>query len=160
VAVLEEAMERFGRIVEDQRKIRCSRLEGAGAAGGTGAGIAALLGGSLKRGIDVMLDTLRFNDILDGCSLVITGEGRVDNQTARGKLIHGISVRSSARKVPVLVLAGSCEGSEEQVASVLGVDAIATLVNNATPLSEAMRHAPELLRSRAAEAVRAFASIT
>ena len=83
------------------------QLEGGGAAGGMGAGIAAILGGKLMSGIDVMLDTITFEEVLQATSMVITGEGKIDGQSSYGKVISGVAKRAKKYQVPVIALAGA-----------------------------------------------------
>lgn len=81
-------------------------LPGAGAVGGMGAGCVAFMGGTLRSGVDAMLDIADFDRQLENADLVITGEGRIDSQTAHGKLISGVARRTQARRVPLIAIAG------------------------------------------------------
>lgn len=81
-------------------------LPGAGAAGGFGAGAVAFLGAKLRAGIEVVLDMVEFEKQLQGCDLVITGEGRIDGQSLGGKVPVGVSRRARAMGVPVVALVG------------------------------------------------------
>ena len=85
-------------------------LPGGGAAGGMGAGMAAFFGGTLRPGIDLLLDTVGFDDLAKDASLVFTGEGKLDGQTARGKAICGIARRAKGLGLPVIALVGGSEG--------------------------------------------------
>ena len=101
------------RFREDLRKT-VDELPGAGAAGAAGAGIAAFLGGELKPGIQMVLDLVEFDRELEDADLVITGEGRLDSQSVRGKVIAGVAGRAAARHVPVAAVVGSIgEGAEK-----------------------------------------------
>jgi glycerate kinase len=80
-------------------------LEGAGAGGGLGAGVA-LMGGTLWSGADFVLDAVRMDRHLEGAILVVTGEGRFDGQTAEGKAIDALTARASRHGVPVVALVG------------------------------------------------------
>lgn len=81
-------------------------LPGAGAAGGFGAGAVAFMGAKLRAGIEVVLDMVEFEKQLQGCDLVITGEGRIDGQSLGGKVPVGVSRRAKAMGVPVVALVG------------------------------------------------------
>lgn len=90
------------------------RLPGGGAAGGMGAGISALLKGELKPGIETILDLVEFDRELEDADLVITGEGCLDSQSLRGKVVAGVAARAAARHVPVAAVVGSVgEGAEQ-----------------------------------------------
>lgn len=82
-------------------------LPGAGAAGGMGAGCVAFLGGELRSGIEAVLDSVEFDRLLEGADLVITGEGRIDAQSVRGKVISGVAARTACRKIPLIAIVGS-----------------------------------------------------
>ncbi len=92
-------------------------LPGAGAAGGLGAGVAAFLGGRLLPGIELLLDAAGFDDMLRDTDCVFTGEGRIDWQSAHGKVPVGISRRAKAQGVPVIALCGSIGDGMEAVYS-------------------------------------------
>lgn len=90
-------------------------LPGAGAAGGLGAGVAAFLNGRLLPGIELLLDAAGFDDMLHNTDCIFTGEGRIDWQSAHGKVPVGISRRAKAQGVPVLALCGSIGDGMEAV---------------------------------------------
>ena len=85
-------------------------LPGGGAAGGMGAGMAAFFGGRLRSGIDTLLDAVGFDGLAKDADLILTGEGKLDGQTAHGKAICGIAKRAKALGVPVVALVGGSEG--------------------------------------------------
>lgn len=106
-------------------------LRGGGAAGGMGAGAAAFLGAELQSGIDVVLETIHFDEMLRNCSFVITGEGKIDGQSVQGKVISGVAKRASKQNVPVLAVVGSIDEGAEAVYDI-GVSAIFSI--NQKPL--------------------------
>lgn len=119
LVALDEALRRdLGRAV--------AQIPGAGAAGGMGGGCMALLDAELKPGIACILDTVGFDDLLDGADLVITGEGRIDEQSIRGKVISGVAQRARARGVPLLAVVGSI-ALHADAAYGLGVTALASI---------------------------------
>lgn len=89
-------------------------LPGGGAAGGFGAGCAALLCGALRSGITTVLDTVDFDRRAVGCDLVVTGEGSFDAQSLGGKAISGVAGRCQTLRVPAAVLAGRVALTPEQ----------------------------------------------
>jgi glycerate kinase len=82
-------------------------LKGGGAAGGMGATLQGILGADISSGIDLVLNTLNFDEQVRGADLVITGEGRLDAQTSRGKGPAGVISRAHAHGCPSIALAGS-----------------------------------------------------
>ena len=89
----------------------CSKQEGAGAAGGMGYAFLQYLTADSKPGIQLLLETIKFDEIVRGADLVITGEGSADKQTLMGKLPMGILQHSG--DVPVCLIAGSISDQEE-----------------------------------------------
>lgn len=87
-----------------------STLKGGGAAGAMGAGTAFFLGSKLKMGIDTVLDTVDFDNIISGADLIITGEGKIDGQSLRGKVVIGVAKRAKKQNVPVISVVGGAEG--------------------------------------------------
>lgn len=88
-------------------------MVGAGAAGGLGGGFKAFLGARLLKGIDMVLDAIAFDETIRGADLVITGEGKVDSQTACGKTAAGVLGRAKAQGIPVIALGGCVEHCPE-----------------------------------------------
>src|SRR5438128_12293865 len=106
VRELDAALARYADVVEAfiGRPIR--DVPGAGAAGGLGAGLLAFLDARLVSGAKLVLDAVGFERKLVGASLVITGEGRIDRQSAYGKLTQAVTLAARARGVPVVAVAG------------------------------------------------------
>ena len=107
---MEEGMVHYAGILEKTGAVQgiCT-LPGGGAAGGMGAGIAALFGGRLVPGIQVVLDIVKFDQIAKDADLILTGEGKLDRQSIRGKVISGIAKRAQKLGVPVVAIAGGIE---------------------------------------------------
>lgn len=120
-------------------------MPGAGAAGGMGAGCVAFLGGELRSGIEAVLDMVDFDRLLDGADLVITGEGRIDAQSAWGKVISGVARRTAPRGVPLIAIAGGIGPGAEAVYD-LGVTAVFGTDRQAAALSEVAPLAAENYR--------------
>ncbi|MHB8511086.1 MAG: glycerate kinase [Actinomycetota bacterium] len=112
-----------------------AELPGGGAAGGCGAMLAAL-GATIRSGADVVLETLRFSERIEGANLVITGEGRLDDQTAWGKAPYAVSVRARASGVGCVAIAGSATTRQ-------GFDDVRTLIDHFGDEPEAMKRAAE-----------------
>ncbi len=121
-----------------------SALPGAGAAGGLGGGMAAFLGARLLPGIDAVLDAVRFEEALQGADLILTGEGRVDGQTLRGKAVLGVARRARGSGVPVVAVTGDAaqagEGLYQQ-----GVAALFSINRSPMAFAQARHHSKENL---------------
>jgi len=111
-------------------------IPGAGAAGAMGAGMVAFLGAELKSGIETVLDVVSFDEKLSGTDLVITGEGKIDSQSLRGKVVIGVAKRAAARKVPVCAIVGDV-ADDAYKAYDMGVTSIFSINRLAIPFSQA-----------------------
>ena len=103
---LESGMANLALRLKEDLGTDVAAMPGAGAAGGLGAAVAAFLGGRLISGIDYVLDTLKFDNLIRDARLVITGEGSFDSQSMGGKAISGVLTRARAAGVPVAVVCG------------------------------------------------------
>ena len=133
VKSLDAGLRHFGDVIRSQYGLDVSAMPGAGAAGGMGAGCAALLGGTIQSGIDAVLDVTGFDRQLEGADLVITGEGRIDSQSADGKVISGVARRTRAKGVPLIAIAGGIADSAGAVYDI-GVSAMFSTDRAALPV--------------------------
>lgn len=132
---LDEGLQALDRAFERNFGYSFAAVPGAGAAGGMGAGCLALLGGSLRSGIEAVLDAVDFNRRLDGADLVLTGEGRIDSQSYRGKVLSGVARRTKAREIPLVAIGGGVT-SEAAEGYELGVTAMFSINRQPMALSE------------------------
>ncbi len=137
VELLDQGLRNYARVVEQTTSIDVSRIVGGGAAGATAAGIFAFLHPELKSGIELILDALRFDEKLKDADLVITGEGKIDAQTATGKAPMGVLNRAKKQDIPVVAIAGQVEDCNE--VRELGFSHICSINPPNTPLDEAMK---------------------
>jgi glycerate 2-kinase len=148
VRELDAALARLAAVVERDLGKRVADIPGAGAAGGTGAGLVAFLDAELVPGAPLVVEAAGFDVHLKGADLVITGEGRVDEQTAYGKAPGEVAKRAHAAGVPVLLLAGS-KGEGWEAMKALGVDSVVTLNQEGEDPGQAL-NAPDRMLTRAA----------
>lgn len=114
VKELDDGLRHMASLIQRDLGVDVIDLPGAGAAGGMGAGVVAFLGGSLRSGIDLVLDTADFDVLLYDTDYVITGEGRMDAQSVRGKVPAGVARRAAKKGKPVIAINGSLgEGAKE-----------------------------------------------
>lgn len=126
---------------------------GSGAAGGLGFAAKAFLGAQFKAGVEVVAELVGLEDAVKGADLVITGEGRFDAQTLRGKTPFGVARIARQHGVPVIVLAGTL-GEGYQALYEHGIDAAFALASGPMTLEQACAEAPRLLRERASDVAR------
>jgi glycerate kinase len=110
---LDAGMKSLSEVIRKTVGKDISTIPGAGAAGGMGGGLLTFLNATLKPGIRLLLDTLHFQDKIKDADFIITGEGRVDRQTAMGKAPSGILEEARKQNIPVIVIAGSVEDVHE-----------------------------------------------
>jgi glycerate kinase len=131
---LDEGLSHIGGIIKRDLGRNVGSLPGGGAAGGMGAGMAAFLGSPLVMGIEAVLDTVKFDGMLNGADLVLTGEGKLDAQSLRGKAVIGISRRARAAGVPVVAIVGGYDSCLDGAYSE-GVSAVFSISRLPEPLS-------------------------
>lgn len=107
IAFLDEGLKNIGRVFEQFYSKDVSLEPGAGAAGGLGAGCTVFLNASLKPGITLFMEATEFEEAMRGVDLIITGEGKLDNQSLQGKVIDGICRKAQEKNIPVAALCGS-----------------------------------------------------
>jgi glycerate 2-kinase len=109
VVVLDEALSHWAAIVAATTGRDSADVPGAGAAGGVAFAAMAVLGATLRPGIELVLDLIGFADRVPGCTFVVTGEGSLDAQTLRGTAPTGVAAAARAAGVPVIAVAGRCQ---------------------------------------------------
>jgi glycerate kinase len=126
---------------------------GAGAGGGIGAGLMAFTNATLKRGVELVVAATRLEEILQGADLAITGEGRVDFQTAFGKTPSGVAAAARKHGVPVVAIGG---GLADDAGGVFahGIDGLESATPNAMPLDVAIKKSRQYLQDAAERAAR------
>lgn len=157
VKLLDDNLRHFADVIEQTRGIAIHDLPGTGAAGGVAGALLAFLNGELKSGIQIVSETTRLAEAMEGADLVFTGEGQVDYQTAQGKTPCGVARLAQQRGIPVVVLAGSI-GTGIEALYEHGVTAVASIINKPMTLDQAMAHTTGLLEQAAEQLTRIFAS--
>ncbi len=142
VTFLDNAMRKFATLIERDTGIDVQAIPGSGAAGGMGGGMAAFFASELQMGIETVLDTVNFDTLIEECDLVLTGEGKIDGQSLRGKVVIGVARRAAKQGVPTVAIVGDiaddADGAYDE-----GVTAIFSINRLAIPFSEAKQRAPQ-----------------
>ncbi|MGB4610191.1 MAG: glycerate kinase [Saccharofermentanales bacterium] len=136
VVALDAGLRNFAEIVKRDVGVDIIDIPGAGAAGGIGGGFYGLLNGKLEMGIDVILDIVKFDELLADTSIVFTGEGKIDSQSLGGKVVIGIAKRAKKQNVPLIAVVGDI-GDNMDGAYDYGVTAIMSTNRVAVPFKEA-----------------------
>ena len=159
VELLDRGVKHACEIIKREYKTDLSELKGGGAAGAFATGLKAFFNAELKMGIEVVLDTVKFDELLDGADMVITGEGKLDLQSVRGKVISGITKRCTKKGVPVIAIVGGAEGDMEEVYK-SGVSAVFTINRLPQDLSVSKNYSKENLSKTAEDIFRLIKCIS
>lgn len=146
--VLERNMIHFSEILEKEFGISYAQIEGAGAAGGLGAGLMAFCHAEMNSGFAIIRQYTQLEEQISRANLVFTGEGKVDSQTLQGKMVGGIAEIGKKHQVPVIVLAGDISAMPEDIYQ-LGVTSVFSISNNPISLEESKARAAELIADTA-----------
>jgi len=138
VELLDAGIRHLSDIINRDLGTDLSNIPGAGAAGAMGAGMLAFFGAKLQMGIETVLDTVRFDEELIGTDMVLTGEGKIDGQSLRGKVVIGVARRAKQANIPVVAVVGDI-GNDVEPAYAEGVSSIISINRVAVSFFEA-RH--------------------
>ncbi len=142
VEQLDDGLRKLAEVILHDLGVDVANMPGAGAAGAMGAGMVAFFGAKLVMGIQCVLDTVGFEKIIMGADVIFTGEGKLDTQSLRGKVVIGIAKRAKALNVPVIAVVGDVADNMTQ-AYEDGVSAIFSINKVAVPFEVARRTCKE-----------------
>lgn len=126
VLFLDEGIKHLSETIKKDLHMDISVVPGTGAAGAMGAGMIAFFGATLQMGIEAVLDTVDFSSIIEDADLIFTGEGKIDTQSLRGKVVVGVAKRAKLKNKPVIVIAGGADEGIE-AAYPMGVTSVFTI---------------------------------
>ncbi len=153
VTILDANLKHLGSLIKRDLKKSIGRMPGAGAAGGLGAGLVAFTGAKLQSGIDTVLEATQLSKYIRGADLVITGEGRIDFQTAFGKTLAGVAKAAKKHNVPVIAIGGALSDDAANVFA-HGIDGIASASVKNMSLEEALRDSRAYITNAAERVIR------
>lgn len=142
---LDKGLLNMAGVINCEMNIDILNVPGSGAAGGMGGGMMAFLGAKLETGIDVMLNAANFDKQVVDADMVFSGEGRLDTQTLRGKVILGIARRTKRAGVPLIAIVGDISDDIDKIYDE-GVTSVLSINNMAIPFCEAKLRSREDLR--------------
>lgn len=142
IDILDNGLMNISNVIKEATGIDVSLAPGAGAAGGMGGGIMAFLHATLKPGIDLLLEFIRFEEQIKETDLIITGEGKADKQTLMGKVPHGILNIAKRHNIPTILIAGRVE--DKSILKEAGFMDVVAITPAKQSLEEAMR--PEVAK--------------
>lgn len=142
VQFLDQQLRALSDLVKEQLGLEVNHVAGAGAAGGMGFGMVVFFGATLQMGIDIVLDTVNFDQLAKEADLILTGEGKLDRQSLRGKVVLGIARRAQRYNAPVVAIVGDI-GDEIQEVYQEGVWAVFSINRVAKEYRDLMGRAPQ-----------------
>lgn len=145
VKMLDQNILHYNDILTKHTGVDHKDRSGMGAAGGLGLSLVALLGAEMKPGIELLLNTAGFDEKVRDADLVLTGEGKIDAQSAQGKVPAGVAKRAKCAGVPVVALVGDVGAGYETLYQE-GITAIFSTNKAAVPYSEAKKTSVEDLK--------------
>ena len=130
VEMLDAGLKNLDKNIRASLGADIAAMPGAGAAGGMGAGMVAFFGAELKMGIEVVLDAVNFDEIIADADMILTGEGKIDGQSLRGKVVVGVARRAKRSGVPVVAIVGDIDKAAagayaEGVAGIFSINMLA-----------------------------------
>jgi glycerate kinase len=155
VARLDSALAHYAGVIERDLGIDIRDVPGAGAAGGLGAGLMVFLKARLQPGVEVIIQATGLVERLKDASLVFTGEGRIDSQTACGKTAVGVARKAKEFGLPVIAIAAEI-GAGYQVVYEQGIDAVFSIAPGPISFSQSLSEAEALTGDVAERAMRLF----
>jgi glycerate kinase len=154
VAELDAALARYGRAIEDATGRLVADLPGAGAAGGTTAGLLGFTAAVVRPGVEVVAELVGIAAALEAADLVITGEGRADEQTLAGKAAIGVATLARSRRTPVILLCGGLGPGAAALDAATALTVVQPVVDGPIDLETAMAETPRLLEAAAGRLAR------
>ncbi|TLS35060.1 glycerate kinase [Pseudalkalibacillus caeni] len=140
VRMLDKNLSYFADLIKKELGKDIKYVPGTGAAGGLAGGLIAFLSAQLMPGVEMVLKTIGLEEHLRDASLVVTGEGKVDGQTAFGKAPAGVAALAKKYHLPVIAVAGQVNGNND-VLRKNGFDAVFSIIPGVIPLEEALENA-------------------
>ncbi len=148
IKMLDNNLLHLSDVIRKELKVDAGTIAGSGAAGGLGAGIVAFLNGKLKPGFKLISRTVGLDKKIDWADLVITGEGKMDSQTAFGKTPAGVAQLAAKKHKPVIAFTGAIEENLQNFHS-NGFKAVIPIADRPMSLEESLVNAGRLLEASA-----------
>jgi glycerate kinase len=154
VEELDAALATYGRAIESATGRLVADLPGAGAAGGTTAGLLGFTRATVRPGVEVVAELVGLAEALESADLVITGEGRADEQTLHGKTAIGVATLARPRHTPVVLLCGALGHGAEALDAATALSIVQPIIDRPMDLAGAMADTDRLLKAAAARLAR------
>lgn len=150
---LDSALSHYHDKIKEELQKSVKDIPGAGAAGGMGTALLAFLDANLQAGIDVVLDETRFQERVKDAQIVITGEGKMDEQTIYGKTPIGVAKVAKAYDIPVIAICGRL-GDQYQEVYRHGIDTVFSITEYPSDLKTTLENGPQFMQRTATNIAR------
>lgn len=150
VELLDKGLRNFAAVVKNQTRKNVAAIPGSGAAGGIAAGLMAFFDVEMRKGIELIIDAGRVEEQLSGADLIITGEGKIDNQSSEGKVVGYMAGLAKRYNIPCIAFCGTTDLNESEI-EVLGLKKIISLKDESIDQEEAIKNAFRLLEEKATD---------
>jgi len=158
VVQLDNGLRHLAKVMADKLGADYPDTPGAGAAGAMGMGMMVFFGSRLQMGIQTVLDIVKFEELAADCDYIITGEGKLDSQSLRGKVVIGVAQRAKAMNKAVIAIVGGADDGEIGTAYDMGVTAVFPINRLPQDFSVSRHHSVENLRYTADNIMRLLAA--
>jgi glycerate 2-kinase len=148
IKLLDAGLKNIENRIISKQKSSPFGVRGLGAAGGLGFGSVVFLDAELKEGVKLLMDFCGFDKHLDNVDLIITGEGKVDNQTLQGKLIKGITDKASEKNIPIAAICGTLAVNPKELKEI-GITYATSILTHPMDLDEALQMGYEGVKNAA-----------
>lgn len=153
IEILDVNLKHYAGIIREQLGKDVLNVPGSGAAGGLGAGLMAFLNGSLKKGIEMVIEYTQLEDKVKDADMVWTGEGSIDCQTQYGKTPFGVAEIASKYNKPVIALAGRV-GESIDILYEKGIGSIFGIMKDVSSMDDALKKGPENIEKTSENIIR------
>ena len=145
IEMLDKGLKDFSKVIDKTFQIDSQLVKGAGAAGGMGIASKVFLNGDLKPGIQLIKELANFDEQILGVDWIITGEGKLDNQTLLGKTIQGVITSAKYKHIKVAAFCGAID-LDENTNKDIGIDYVDAVLNYSNDFEDAMENAFEYVK--------------
>lgn len=155
VKYLDEGLKNFAMLVNEKTGKDISAIPGTGAAGGIAAGLLPFFDVEMKKGIQLIIDASKIKEQITGTDLLITGEGKIDNQSSEGKVVGCMAALAGQYGIPVIALCGELQLDEAGIKN-LGLQKAIAIKDSSVSKEDAMKNAGKLLVKKTTEMLKSL----
>jgi glycerate kinase len=149
VQLLDEGLRNFENVIAKQTGVQAN-FPGAGAGGGIASGVKVFMNGEIRKGIEYVIEATHLEEKIRAADLIITGEGKIDEQTRSGKVVEAVARLGKQFNKEVIAVCGQLELSDQETKK-MGISKVISLTDSSTNHEKAMIHAVKIIQEKLAE---------